>query len=118
MLLVHKRWGKLFLVGESETIVLLPTGAASAPGCPSHAGAGMLHTKSRPRVTQLRLIRLLHPSILIPDSRLNALTCKGSLLCLPSAVPVSHPQLCTEGWVLHRSGIPSGPSRTCPGARA
>ena len=36
--------GKLFLMGESGTVVPLLTGAAFAP--PSHADAGMLHARS------------------------------------------------------------------------
>ena len=40
-------WGKLFSLSESGTFVLLITSAASAPWCPSHASAGMLHTKSQ-----------------------------------------------------------------------
>ena len=36
--------GKVFLLCESGTVVLLLTSAASAPWCPSHAGTGMLHT--------------------------------------------------------------------------
>ena len=38
-----------FLLRESGTLVPLLTNAASAPCRPSHAGAGMLHTKSFPR---------------------------------------------------------------------
>ena len=34
---------KLFLLGDSGTVVLLPT--ASAPWCPCHASAGRLHTE-------------------------------------------------------------------------
>ena len=41
----YERWGKLFLPGESGTVVPLLTSVASAPWRLSHAGAGMLHTK-------------------------------------------------------------------------
>ena len=37
---------KTFFLGESGTIVFVRISAASAPLCPSLAGAGMLHTKA------------------------------------------------------------------------
>ena len=37
--------GKLFLLCKSGTVVLLLTGAASAPWGPSHAGPGTPHTR-------------------------------------------------------------------------
>ena len=37
--------GEVVFPGESRTVVPLPTTAVSAPWRPSHAGAGMLHTK-------------------------------------------------------------------------
>ena len=41
--------GKLFLLSQSATAVVLLTNDASAPRISYHASAGMLHTKSFPR---------------------------------------------------------------------
>ena len=38
--------GKSVLLCDSGTVVPLLPGAVSAPRCPSHAGAGILQTKS------------------------------------------------------------------------
>ena len=51
--IARKNYYLLFLLGESGTVVPLLTSAASAPWCPSHASAGMLHTKSFPRQQSL-----------------------------------------------------------------
>ena len=48
-LLIPRRQGNVFLVGESGAIVPLLTKVASAPWRPSHAGLGTLQIQSLPR---------------------------------------------------------------------